>query len=153
MVQARRDPFVGHSPLWPHSPLWRRRFFRGAINGMLFQHAHRFRHRALKLRIASGNHIFGPVLDVDVRRDAFVLYGPSIVARKEATARSDHRSTIDERRRVRGMDEPAPGSLADEQSYLSIPEHVRHKVAARAGHLVYDHHLRSPDSAGRTGEW
>ncbi len=73
---------------------------------MLLEHSHGFLHSALKLWIAAGNHIFGPILDVDVGRDAFVLYGPSIVARKKATARSDHRTTIDKRRRVSRVNKP-----------------------------------------------
>src|SRR5258708_35877809 len=65
----------------PNTPLWRWWFLRGAIDRTLFQHAHCFRHGALELRIAASNHFFGPVLDIDVRRHAFVLNRPSIVTR------------------------------------------------------------------------
>src|SRR5260370_7205245 len=98
-------------PLRPHPPRWGRRFFRGAIDRMLFQHAHCFRHGALELRIAAGNHFFGPVLDIDVRRHAFVLNRPSILAREEAPAWSDHRPTIDEQAPVAGLDHPPPTPL------------------------------------------
>src|SRR5205085_375614 len=83
---------------------------------------------------------------------AFILDGPTIVARKETTARRDRRSAVNKGWRVGGMDQPTPGAFAYEQTDLSIMKHVRHQVAARAGHLVNDHHFRSPNPCGRTGE-
>ena len=50
------------------------------------------------------------------------------------------------------MDEAAPGPLADERTDLAEAEHVRHQIAARAGHLVDDHHLRTPDAGRRARE-
>src|SRR5207253_10677471 len=44
------------------------------------------------------------------------------------------------------------GALAHQQAQLSIMKHVRHQVAAGAGHLVNDHYLRSPNSRRGTGE-
>src|SRR6185369_14651984 len=69
-----------------------------------------------------------------------------------AAARRDHRAAVDKRRRVGRMDQPAPGSLAHEWSKLAALEHVRHQIAARAGHLVNDHYLWTPDTRRRTGE-
>src|SRR2546427_1969942 len=63
--------------LWSHAPGRRRWLFRGAIDRVLFQQAHAFLHRALKLRIAPGDYIFGPILNIDVGRDAFVFYRPA----------------------------------------------------------------------------
>src|SRR5712664_127196 len=96
---------------WPLAPGRRWRFPSCAIDWMLFQHAHRFLHCAFELWISSGNHFFGPVLDVDVRRDPFVLNCPSPIAREKPAARSDHRTAIDERRCIGCMDQTAPGSL------------------------------------------
>ena len=73
-----------------HTPRGRRRFLRSPVNGMFLQHAHRFCNRTLELRVATGYYIFGPVLDIDVRRDALILDGPVSVARKESSARRDH---------------------------------------------------------------
>src|SRR5205807_9920039 len=50
------------------------------------------------------------------------------------------------------MDQTTPRALAHQQAQLSIMEHVRHQVAAGAGHLVDDHYLRSPNSGRGTGE-
>src|ERR1051326_6836230 len=119
---------------------------------MQLQQTHRFCNRALKLRIVSGDHIFGPILDIDVRRNAFVLDGPFAVMTKEAATWSDRRSAIDKDRRVGRMHQAAPGSFAHQRAELSIVEYVRHEIAARAGHLVDDHYLRSPDAGGGTRE-
>ena len=45
-----------------------------------------------------------------------------------------------------------PLALADERADLAVAEHPRHQIAARAGHLVDDHHLRPPDAGRRAGE-
>src|ERR1700686_243017 len=112
--------------LWTHSPRGRRWFFRGPVNRAFLQPAHRFLHRALELWIATSDDVFGPVLNIDVGRDAFILYSPMTIAREEPAARSDHRSAIDERRRVGRVNQPAPGAFADQQTNLAIPEHGRH---------------------------
>src|SRR6266446_2422836 len=77
------------SPLRPYSPRWRWRFLRGAIDGMFFQHAHRFCDRAFELRIAAGDDVFGPVFDIDIGRDAFIFHRPFAIAREEAATGSD----------------------------------------------------------------
>jgi hypothetical protein len=56
---------------------------------MFFEHTHRFCDRAFELRIAAGDYVLGPVLDIDVGRDAFILYRPLSIACKETAARSD----------------------------------------------------------------
>src|SRR6185503_13952171 len=113
---------------------------------------HRFLNGAFELWIFTGDHVFGPVLDIDVRRNAFVLDRPSSVTCEEPAARRDHRPAVDERRRVGSMNEPAPGAFANQWTNLAALEHIRHQVAARSGHFVDDHHLRSPDTGGRTCE-
>src|SRR5436309_9273846 len=50
------------------------------------------------------------------------------------------------------MDQATPRALPHQQAQLSIMKHVRHQVAAGAGHLVDDHYLRPPDSSRGTGE-
>src|SRR5262245_38629821 len=50
------------------------------------------------------------------------------------------------------MDQTTPRAFADQWTNPAPLEHVWHQVAARTGHLVYDHHLRSPDSGRRAGE-
>src|SRR5438093_12073372 len=133
-------------PLWPYAPGWWRRLFTGAIDRVFFQHAHAFLDRSFELRIVPGDYVFGPILNIDVRRNAFVFNCPTIDAREETAARGDCRAAIDKRRRVRGMDQPAPGAFADQPTDFSVMKHVGHQVAAGTGHLVNDHYLRSPDS-------
>src|SRR6266540_3002462 len=48
---------------------------------------------------------------------------------------------------------PPPGSFPNQQANLAALKHVGHQVATRAGHLVNDHYLWSPDSGGGDGEW
>src|SRR5438132_13370862 len=50
------------------------------------------------------------------------------------------------------MDQTTPRALAHQQAQLSIMKHVRHQVAAGAGHLVDDHYFRPPNSSRGTGE-
>src|SRR5437016_1629481 len=50
------------------------------------------------------------------------------------------------------MDQATPRALAHQQAQLSIMKHVRHQVAAGAGHLVDNHYLRPPNSSRGTGE-
>src|SRR5690242_20217589 len=119
---------------------------------MFFQQAHRFLNGAFELWIFAGYNFLGPVLDVNVGCDAFVLDRPSSLTREEPAARRDHRATVDERRRVGCVNETAPRALADEWTNLATLEHIGHQVAAGSGHFVDDHHLRSPDTGGRTGE-
>src|SRR5262249_60834326 len=76
--------------LFSHTPGWWWRLFAGAIYRTFFQHPHGFLNRALQLRVAARDHIFWPVLNVNVRSDAFVLHRPLIVASKEPTTRSNH---------------------------------------------------------------
>ena len=70
---------------WTQTPRQRRRFFDGPINGTFLEHAHRFRHSPVELRIATSDDIFGPVLNIDVGRHTFVLYRPAVIPRKETT--------------------------------------------------------------------
>jgi hypothetical protein len=69
-------------------------FFRRTIDWMLLQQSHPFLNRAFELWISTSNYILGPVLDIDVGRDAFVLNCPMSIACEEASARlrsSSHR--------------------------------------------------------------
>src|SRR5260370_18443697 len=50
------------------------------------------------------------------------------------------------------MAQAAPGTLAYQQTELTVMEHVRHQVSARPRHLVNDHNLGSPNASRRTGE-
>src|SRR5437660_2004374 len=84
-----RGTLLRTSPLRPHAPRWRRRFLRGAIDGVLLEHAHRFCDRAFELRIATGDDFFGPVFNIDVGRDAFIFHRPLSIARAEAATGSD----------------------------------------------------------------
>src|SRR2546427_11697388 len=97
---------------------------------MFCEHAHCFLYGALELWIVSRDYIFGPVFNVDVGRDAFVLDGPFVIAREEAAARGNHRSAINKGWRVGSMDKAAPRAFAHKQSDLPVPEHVRHQIAA-----------------------
>src|SRR5262245_25504310 len=83
----------------------RRRLLHQALDRLLLQQPHAFLHRLLELRVVAGDDVLRPVLDVDVGRDALVLDRPLAVAIEEAAARRDHRSAVDERRRVGGVDE------------------------------------------------
>src|SRR5262249_37750049 len=103
-------------------------------------------------RIVTGNHILGPVLDIDVRRDAFVLNRPAIIAREKTSARCNGRTAIDERRRISCVDQSTPGPLADQSPNLPLMEHEADQVSARAGHLVNDNALWAPVARRRTGE-
>src|SRR6478672_642648 len=131
----------------PLSPCWRSRFLRHSIDRPLLQQGHCLLHGAFELRIASGNNVLGPVLHIDVRSDTFVFYRPLTVAAEEATTGCDHRSAINERWRIGCMDQTTPCALANEWANFPVPEHIGHQVAARAGHFVNDHHLRSPDTS------
>jgi hypothetical protein len=81
--------------LWSFTPGWRWWFLCSSIYRPFFQLSHCFGHRAFKLRIAARDHVFGPVLDIDVGTDAFILHGPFIIATEKTAARRDHRSTVD----------------------------------------------------------
>ena len=50
---------------------------------MLLQHPHRLLHRAFELWILSGNHVFGPILNINVGRNTFILDRPPALAREE----------------------------------------------------------------------
>src|SRR6267142_1188503 len=101
-----------------------RRFFGHPIYWPLFQLSHCFRYGAFELRIASRNNVSGPVLDVDVWPHALIFHRPLAVARKEAAARCDHRTSVNKRWRVGGMNESAPGSFPNQQADLAALEHV-----------------------------
>src|SRR5437868_2069801 len=90
-----RGSFLGAS-LWLRSlaPKRLRRFLRSTINRTLFQHAHRFLYGALELWISTSDHILRPVLDVDVRRNPFVLHRPLSVTCEETAARRDHAAAV-----------------------------------------------------------
>src|SRR5579883_2946483 len=133
-------------------PRWRRRFRAGTVDGVCGELLQGDFNRALELRVMACDHVFGPVLDIDVRSLAFVLDVPLALAVEEAAAWSDRRAAIDERRSICGMDEPAPGALTNERADLAVVEHPGHEVAAGAGHFVDDHHLRPPDARGGAGE-
>src|SRR2546422_10465065 len=100
------------SPLRTNTPSGRRGLLRSAIHRSFLQHAHGFRHSAFELWITSGDDLFGPVLDIDVGPDTFVLNCPVTVAREKPAARRDHRSAVNEGRRVGRMHQAAPGTLA-----------------------------------------
>src|SRR5205814_6995379 len=120
---------------------------------MKLQQTHCLFNGTLELRIVSRDDIFGPILDIDIRRNAFVLDRPFAIMTEEAAAGCDRRSAVDKNRRVGRVHEATPGSFADRRAELSIMEHVRHEIAAGAGHLVNDHYLWSPDAGGGTREW
>src|SRR5262245_8009791 len=107
--------FLRTAPL-PLPPRRRWRLRGLSVDGVCFQEAHGFFDRAFELRVVAGDHVLREVLDIDVRRDAFVLDRPLPLAREEAAARRDHRSTIDERRRVGGVNESAPRAFAHERT-------------------------------------
>src|SRR6266581_7559672 len=119
---------------------------------MFLEHAQTLLDGALELRIVAGDDLLRPVLYIYVRRDAFVLDRPFTIAIEEAAARCDHRAAIDKGRRVGRVNEAAPRAFADKQPDLAPLAHVRRQIAARARHLVDDHHLRPPDAGRRTGE-
>src|ERR1043166_8052142 len=142
------DLFTWRS-LAPHG---RWRLFGKTFHRVFFQQAHSFLDCPFELWIPAGDDVLGPVFDVDIGSNAFILDGPSTVTREEAAARRDHRAAVDECRCVGGMDQAAPRAFANQRSNLPALEHVRHQIAARAGHFVNDHHLRSPDTGRRTRE-
>src|SRR5205823_1451 len=59
---------------------------------------------------------------------------------------------VNKDRRISRVDEPAPRAFANEGADFAELEHIRHQIATGAGHLVYDHYLRSPNARGRTGK-
>jgi hypothetical protein len=59
--------------LTPGGWIW---FFCHAGHWFFFKHAQGFLNGAFQLRIVAGDYFFGPVLDIDVGRDAFVLDRP-----------------------------------------------------------------------------
>src|SRR5262245_35444292 len=97
---------------------------------MFLELLERFGDRPLELQIMACDAFFRCVLDVDVRRNTFVLDSPLVVAREESPARRDGRTTVDEGRCVRCVNETTPRPLADECADLPIAEHVRHEIAA-----------------------
>src|SRR5437016_12713933 len=103
-------------PRFPHTPRWWWRFFRHAIHRMKLQQTHCLFNGALELRIVSRDDIFGPILDIDIRRNAFVLDRPFAIMTEEAAAGSDRRSAVDKDRRVGRVHEAAPGSFADQRA-------------------------------------
>src|SRR6185369_11039384 len=148
----RSDPHAPHLQLWTLPPRWRRGLLRHPIHGFFFEQTHRFLDGALELHVVTGVDVFGPVLDVDVRTGPFVFDSPFTVSTEEASPRRDHRTAIDERRRIRRVDEAAPRAFAHQRPDLSQLEHVGHEIAAGAGHFIDDHYLRPPDSSFRTGK-
>src|SRR5918992_4000954 len=62
---------------------------RHAIERIGLEQLHGLFDGALELRILPGDHVLGPVLDVDIGCDPFVLDRPFAVPRDEAAARRD----------------------------------------------------------------
>ena len=71
---------------------------------------------------------------------------------KESAAGSDRRTAVNKHRRVGCVNKSAPRAFADERADLAELEHIRHQVAARAGHFVDDHYLWPPDAGRRRSE-
>ena len=84
------------------------------------------------------------LLDLDVRRHAFVLDDQAVLGPDREVRRGDA-AAVHQHREAEDADEAAPGALADERPELELAEHPRQQVAARAGGLVDDHHLRALD--------
>src|SRR3954471_20767126 len=130
-------------------PGWRGRFGRHPVYRICLKHSHAFLDGTFELRVVTGDHVLWPVFDIDVGRNTGIFDRPFPVLTKETSARCDRRAAVDEKRRVGRMDETAPSPFAHERADLAELEHIRHEVAARAGHLVDDHHLWPPDSGRR----
>src|SRR5262245_14003044 len=114
-------------PLTPHR--WCR-LLGHSINWPLLQQSHCLLHRALELRIAPGNYVLGPILDIDIRTNPLIFDCPFAITSEEAATRCDHRAAVDERGRIGRMDQPTPRALAHQWSNFPVPEHIGHQVAA-----------------------
>ena len=54
-----------------------------------------------------------------------------------------HRAAVHQHREAEDADQAAPGPLADQRAELELAEHPGQQVAAGAGRLVDEHHLRA----------
>src|SRR5262245_42273329 len=76
----------------------------------------------LELRIASGNHVLGRLLDFDVGWHAFVLDDEAIF-RPEGKIRSGDRTTIHQHGETKDANKSAPSAFADQRTELKLTEH------------------------------
>src|SRR2546425_3271010 len=126
-----------------------RRGPRHATHGILLEKLHRLLYRAFELRIVTLYHLGRSVLDLDVRRDAFVLNRPLTCEIVERKARRGDAAAVNRRWNSERADQPAPRARANQRADLAKPEIIRQRVAARTRRLVDDHHLRTVDAGGR----
>src|SRR5208337_1786179 len=80
-----------------------------------------------------------------VRRNAMVLHFPLAVKTVDGGTWSRNATAVEEFGIAADADKPSPGSFADERAHAGFTEIPRQRVAAGAGHLVDDHHLRPVD--------
>src|SRR5207244_6208170 len=77
--------------------------------------------------------------------DPDILDFPLAPRAVEAPAGSGDEAAVEERRVAADPDQPAPRADADQRPEAGLAEEPRQGIAARAGHLVDDHDLRSVD--------
>ena len=110
--------------------------FHGDLNG------------ALELGVAAGDDVGRRLLDLHVGRHALVLDDEAF-ARPDAEVRRGDLAAVHQHRKSEDADQAAPRPRADQRSELQFAEHPRQEVAAGAGGLVDDHHLRPLNGRAR----
>src|SRR4051794_37839161 len=88
-------------------------------------------------------------LYLDVRRHAAVLNLPFAIESVNGSVRGTNVSAVHQRRDTRSRDQAAPGPLSYQRANVQLFKEPRHRVAARTGKLIDQHHLRAVDRAGR----
>src|SRR5882724_11575262 len=95
-----------------------------------------------------GRHL----LDLDVRRHAYVLDYPTVFRGPDRQVRRRHPAAIHQHREAEYADQPAPGALADELAQAKLAPHPGQEIAARSGGLVDQHYLGTLNGSRRRFE-
>src|SRR5262245_54561518 len=82
---------------------------------VLLQFLHDQLDRLLELRVLAGNNIGRPLLDLDVRSDAFILDGEAGLWGPEGEAGGGDAAAVHQRRIATDADQPAPCPLANQR--------------------------------------
>src|SRR5438128_2621283 len=95
-----------------------------------------------------GRHL----LDLDVRRHAYVLDYPTVLRGPDRQVRRSYPAAIHQHGKAEYADQPAPGALADEFAQAKLAPHPRQEIAARSRGLVNQHYLGTLNGGGRRFE-
>src|SRR4051794_19954485 len=105
----------------PHTyGVWRPlRFVRRVLRQLLPNDLDRF----FELRVVAGVHFSGPLLDLDVWRDAFVFHHPAAIGRPEGEVGSGHAAAIQHYWEAGRANFAARRTLANDRAQLRLMEH------------------------------